>query len=309
MDMFNKVLFRLMIVLSVFAAFSSASAQEGSITEAVGPTEVAVQGDLDGAENDTAEVGDNASSMVFADDDAAGNDVVDDTVAIEETALATVNDSANETTSADQSEGGVEDGLLAAMPEAPEAALRSMTIVHAAEDLYVDLTEEGVYNDDHLVCEYLMGDWYGEVEFPGIVMVQFDISDLEMCEDDVGVLALKAESIEKVGDEMAGVFLTPITSEWSENSSATALGLNMLSIVVMMSNDGELDLSQFGINFGDDEVFAFDVSEHLKAADGGRISFLLMAVGDTDYRVSFKSRETGEGPSLLIAPYPSALSD
>ena len=293
MDMFNKVLFRLMIVLSVFAAFSSASAQEGSITEAVGPTEVAVQGDLDGAENDTAEVGDNASSMVFADDDAAGNDVVDDTVAIEETAPAFIQNG-NHTPHA-------------AMPEAPEAALRSMTIVHAAEDLYVDLTEEGVYNDDHLVCEYLMGDWYGEEEFPGVVMVQFDISDLEMCEDDVGVLALKAESIEKVGDEMAGVFLTPITSEWSENSSATALGLNMLSIVVMMSNDGELDLSQFGINFGDDEVFAFDVSEHLKAADGGRISFLLMAVGDTDYRVSFKSRETGEGPSLLIAPYPSAL--
>ncbi len=179
--MFNKVLFRLMIVLSVFAAFSSASAQEGSITEAVGPTEVAVQGDLDGAENDTAEVGDNASVMVFADDNATGEDVVDDTGAIEETALALVNESANVTTSADQSEGGVvEEELLAAMPEAPEAALRSMTIVHAAEDLYVDLTEEEVYNDDHLVCEYLMGDWYMEEEFPGIVMVQFDISDLEM---------------------------------------------------------------------------------------------------------------------------------
>jgi len=305
--MFNKVLFRLMIVLSVFAAFSSASAQEGSITEAVGPTEVAVQGDLDGAENDTAEVADNASVKVFDDDDAAVEDVVDDTGAIEETALALVNESANVTTSADQSEGGVEEELLAVMPEAPSSALCSMTIVPAAEDLYVDLTEEEVYNDDHLVCEYLMGDWYMEEEFPGMVMVQFDISDLEMHEDDVGVLALKAESIEKVGDEMAGVFLMPITSEWSENSSVTALGLNMLSIVVMMSNGDELDLSQFGMNFGDDEVFAFDVSEHLKAADGGRISFLLMTVGDTDYRVSFKSRETGEGPSLLIAPYPSAL--
>jgi hypothetical protein len=31
-----------------------------------------------------------------------------------------------------------------------------------------------------------------------------------------------------------------------------------------------------------------------------------MAVGDTDYKVVFKSRETGEGPSLLIGPYPAA---
>jgi hypothetical protein len=280
-----------MIVLSVCAALYSASAQEGGIIEA------AVQGDLEGTENDAVAVSDTASLMVFADDNATG----DDAGAIDETALAGFNDSANETTTADQSE----EGLLAVMPKASSSALRSMTVVHAVEDVYVDLTEENVYNDDHLVCEYLMGDLYGDDEFPGIVMVQFDISDLEIREDDVGVLVLKAESIEKVGDDMAGVFLMPITSEWSENSSVTALGLNMLSIIVMMSNGDELDLSQFGMNFGADEVFAFDVSEHLKAADGDRISFLLMAVGDTDYKVSFKSRETGEGPSLLIVPYPS----
>ena len=290
--MFNRGFFRLMIVLSVCSALSSASAQEGGIIEA------AVQGDLDGAENDAVVVSDTASMMVFADDNATG----DDAGAIDETALVGFNDSANETTTADQSEE-----LLAVMPKAPSSALRSMTVVHAVEDLYVDVETEKVYNDDHLVCEYLMGDLYGDDEFPGMVMVQFDISDLEIREDDVGVLVLKAESIEKVGDDMAGVFLMPITSEWSENSSVTALGLNMLSIIVMMSNGDDLDLSQFGMNFGADEVFAFDVSEHLKAADGDRISFLLMAVGDTDYKVSFKSRETGEGPSLLIAPYPSAL--
>jgi hypothetical protein len=73
----------------------------------------------------------------------------------------------------------------------------------------------------------------------------------------------------------------------------------------MMASDDELDLGQFGINFGGDEVFAFDVSDQIKAAEDGRVSFLLMAMGDNDYRVSFKSRETGEGPSLLIVPYPS----
>jgi len=73
-----------------------------------------------------------------------------------------------------------------------------------------------------------------------------------------------------------------------------------------MTDGNDLDFSWLGMNLGGDEVFAFDVSDHLKAAEGGRISFLLMAFGDVDYRVSFKSRETGEGPSLLIAPYPSA---
>jgi len=74
----------------------------------------------------------------------------------------------------------------------------------------------------------------------------------------------------------------------------------------MMAGGDEFDLGQFGVNFGGDEIFAFDVSERLKTAEGGRVSFLLMAMGDTDCRVSFKSRETGEGPSLLIVPYPSS---
>jgi hypothetical protein len=73
-----------------------------------------------------------------------------------------------------------------------------------------------------------------------------------------------------------------------------------------MSSDDDLDLSQLGMNFGVGEVFVFDISEHLKAAEDDKVSFLLMAMGDTDYKVSFKSRETGEGPSLLITPYPSA---
>ena len=304
MEMFNRGLFLLAIVLSLCTALSFASAQEGVITEGSVPTDGAMQADQEGTENDIAVVGDDASVLVYADDNATGKDVDEDAGDIEEKALAGVNDSANESTPV----GLPPDEPLAEIPEEPGAALHPMTVVHAVEDLYVDLTEEKVYNDDHLVCEYLMGDLYQEEEFPGVVMVQFDISDLEMREYDVAVLALKAVSAEKIGSEMAGVFLMPITSEWSESSSVTALGLNMLSIVVMISNGEEPDLSQFGMNFGDGEVFAFDVSEHLKAADVGRVSFLLVAVGDTDYRVSFKSRETGEGPVLLIAPYPSTTS-
>jgi hypothetical protein len=220
---------------------------------------------------------------------------------IDEIASANVVDSANETATAELSP----EVELVVTPEGPMSDACPMIIVPVVEDLYVDLAEAMVYNDDHLVCEYLMGNRYNEDEFPGMVMIQFDISDIEIQEDDVAILVLKAESIEKVGDDVAGLFLMPITSEWSENSSATALALNMLSIMITMSDGDDFDFSQFGMNFGEGEVFVFDVLEHLKAADGGRISFILMAAGDTDYKVSFKSRETDEGPCLLIAPYPS----
>ena len=82
----------------------------------------------------------------------------------------------------------------------------------------------------------------------------------------------------------------------------------LLAAILVMASGNELDLGQFGMNFGGDEVFAFDVSDQIKPAEGEKVSFLLMAMGDNDYRVSFKSRETGEGPCLLIVPYPSSAS-
>jgi len=309
--MFNRALFHLMIVLSVCAAASSASSPEGDLTE-IAPTVLA---DRDGAENDTvpsggaftvndtAKASDLASVVVVDDDNVTEKDVADDAGPVDEDAQV-LDDSANETTPTRLPPA---EAPFATMPRADLYAASLMTVLPAVEDLYVNLTEEGiVYNDDHLVCEYLTGDQYREEEFPGMAMVQFDVSDHDIQEDDVAVLVLKAESIEKASDGMAGVVLVPITSEWSENSSATALALNILSAIFIMSNADDPDFSQIGVNFGDDEVLAFDVSENLKAAEGGRISFLLVAVSDADYKVSFKSRETGEGPSLLVAPYPSA---
>jgi len=204
----------------------------------------------------------------------------------------------------EENKGEVNESSTAAT-EAPSTAASSMIVIPAIEDVYSDMQEEMVYNDDHLVCEYSMEGETEEGDYPKVAMVQFDISDLEMKEDDVGVLVLKAESMKTVGEEAVGVVLMPMTSEWSENSSASDLGLNLLAAILMMAGGDEFDLGQFGVNFGGDEIFAFDVSERLKTAEGGRVSFLLMAMGDTDCRVSFKSRETGEGPSLLIVPYPS----
>lgn len=280
-----RALFRIMIVLSIFAAASSAFAE--------------------GVENGTASVVDIPPSMGVEEATVAAEDNSTETVAteIEEPAMTVVQNGENETAPAEVSPEALAEATAVG---APVAFNTSMTVLPAVADVYVNLTEEMVYNEAQLVSQYLMGDQSGEEDFPGVVMVQFDLSGLSFGDDDVAVLVLKAESVEKVGDEMAGIFIAPVTSEWSESSSVTALALNMLSLIFMISSGEDIDFRQVGMNFGGDRIYAFDVSEHVKGAEGVKISFLLMAVGDTDYKVVFKSRETGEGPSLLIGPYPAA---
>ena len=277
-------LFRILIILSVCSALS-ASGQEGGFTETTVAEGVT-------AEEAQGSVGDSANGTALAEPLPVGEEVAVAEVEVE----------------VDEVEGKA-DEPPAVVPEAPVAeATCPMTVIPADEDLYANLEWGKVYNDDHLVCEYSMAGELEEDDYTTVAMVQFDISDLEMVEDDVGVLVLKAESAETFGEGATGVVLMPITSEWSENSSVSALELNLLAAILMLASGDELDFSQFGMNFGGDEVFAFDVSDQLKAAEGGKVSFLLMAMGDNDYRVSFKSRETGEGPSLLIVPYPSEAS-
>ncbi|MGC9514273.1 hypothetical protein [Methanocrinis sp.] len=294
--MFDRALVRLLIVLSIFAAAPLASAQEGGPAETVGMNE------LNGAEIDVVKADDAAGATVVVDDNASEKDADQKR---DEAFEEGVDDFANETTPT----GPLPDEVpIAMMPEEPLAfsASRSMTVISAVEDVYVNLVEEKVYDEDRLISEYLVGDRREDEEFLGMVMIQFNVSGLEFEEDDIAVLVLKAESMERADDEMAGVVLMPATSEWSESSSAAALALNMLPTVFMISDGDGSDFSTFGIDFGADEIFIFDVSEHLRAAEGGWVSFLLVAVGDANYRVSFKSRETGEGPRLLIVPYPSA---
>jgi hypothetical protein len=276
--MLRRSLFRILIILSVCSALS-ASGQEGEFTETTVAEEVT-------AEEAQGSVGDSANGTALAEAEPVPEG--EEMVVVE-----------------GEEVGGEEEESPTVVNETPSAPTGPMTFIPAAEDLYANVEKGKVYNDDHLVCEYSMGGELGEDDYPKVVMVQFDISDIEMGVDDVGVLVLKAESTETFGEGATGVVLMPVTSEWSENSSASALELNLLAAILMMASGDELDLGQFGINFGGDKVFAFDVSDQLKAAEGGRVSFLLMAMGDNDCRVSFKSRETGEGPSLLIVPYPS----
>lgn len=298
--MFDKGMFCILIVLSLSVAVQSASAQDGD--PGVKPVLEGLDGAVEGNRslNDNSSLNDTASSGGVASSGEGAGEGVGDAGA---EGLITVIDG-NETASEEPSPQELA-GEISSLPPADGC---SVAVFLAAEDVYVDVIEEKVYNDDHLVCEYLKGRGYEVDEFPGVAMVQFNISDLVVEEDDVAVLVLKAEAIDKAGIENAGLILVPITSEWTESSSFTALALNLLSMMSIMEDSSEIDFSQIGMNFGQDQVFVFDVKEHLKAAEGESLSFVVMAVADVDYRVSFRSRETGEGPAILIAPYPTALS-
>jgi hypothetical protein len=304
----------MMVVLAVFAVASSFAAASTASDDGDDLPKTEMLEDMGGEKNDTL------NDSLSLPDIVPSMDGANVTVKAGDDAIETEPSGVGGTDPAMIPEGGVEAGAADASPEAeplapvvggpatgsPTPFTATMTAVPAVADLYVDLTAGKVYNEDRLVAMYLVGAEGVEEDFPGVVMVQFDLSGLEVGASDVAVLVLKAESVEKIGDEMAGIVTAPVTSEWSEGSSPTALTLNMFATFFMITGGDYTDFRQVGMNFGGDEVFAFDVSEHVKGADGEKISFLLLAVGDTDYKVTFRSRETGEGPTLLVGPYPAA---
>ncbi len=291
--------FSILIILSFFAAVSSALAEEADIAV------MALSEDMGGYDNDTASPDDSATmkgattsvggSMEAVASEVNAGDIegMDDPKGPD-----FAKNTSFEEFPKDEQGAGVEGASL--------ADGCSGTVLLASEDLYVDLREEQVINGDLLVCESMKGSGDEMDDYPLVAMIQFNTSGLDVEEDDVAILALKAESMKKGSDDMAATILVPVASDWSENSSFSVLGLSIMSIVDLMPSGEDLAFGQIGIDFGSDQVLAFDVSEHLKAVDGERLSFLLMAVGEVDYRVSFHSRETGEGPAILVLSYPRA---
>ena len=294
--MFDRGIFCILIALSLSLAVQSTSAQDGD------PGVRPVLDDLDGEVEEGGSFNETSSLNETAPSGGAAifGEGAEDTGEVGLIAVDDGNKTASEVLSPETPAGEI--------PGHPAAYGCPGAVYLAAEDVYVDLMEEMVYNDDHLVCEYLKGRGYEAEEFPAMAMIQFNISDLVVEEDDVAVLVLKAEAIDKVGDENSGLILVPITSEWTEGSSFPALALNLLSMISILEDSSEIDLRRIGMSFGQDRIVVFDVKELLKAAEGERLSFAVMAVADVDYRVSFRSRETGEGPAILIVPYPTAVS-
>lgn len=187
--------------------------------------------------------------------------------------------------------------------------LSGVTQIPASQDVYFCMDNETVYSDaDILRCEVNVSEINGSrtSSYSGVPMMQFDISGLNITGNDIGILVLKAASIEKQSGESAMVAMMPMGSSWDENSSYVEFVMNLLPIWNIVKNN---DIAQMGISTDGDGIFAFDVSKRLREAkaDEDRVSFLLMAISNSSYRVDFKSSESGEGPYLMVMPYPAGL--
>ncbi len=187
-------------------------------------------------------------------------------------------------------------------------ASSEMIKIPASQDIFFNLGNEQVFNNtDILRCEvdYTGANTSEDGKYTGVPMIQFDISGLNMTDNDIGILVLKAASVEVQGDDSAMLAMLPVSSEWNEQSEFVEFLMNFLPIWNIVKNN---DISQMGISTDNDSIFAFDVSKKLidAKARGDRISFLLLAISNSSYKVDFMSRETAQGPYLIVMPYPAS---
>ncbi|VVB72307.1 Uncharacterised protein [uncultured archaeon] len=190
-------------------------------------------------------------------------------------------------------------------------ALCEVVLIPASQDVYMNFGtgNERVYNQTTiLVCAINVTDINGTriSKYPGDAIIQFDISRLNITDDSVAVLVLKAASIKKQDDTPAMVSLLPIESLWNEQSDIDTFLINILPAWNIIKKN---DLTQISSSNDGDRIFAFDVSRTLKEAvvKGNSVSFLLQAIGNSSYEVDFFSRESGQGPCLIIMPYPESI--
>lgn len=183
------------------------------------------------------------------------------------------------------------------------------TNIPAAQDVYISLGtgNEMVFNQTEIL---LCGINVTEVNnisvsnYPGVPVIQFDISGLNITDNDVAILVLKAADMRQP-DPSAMVALLTIGSDWNEESDMTTFLVNILPAWSIIKKN---DLTQMSSNTDGDKIFAFDVSKKLMDAQkkGNKISFLLEAISNSSSEINFLSRESGQGPYLMIMPYPTA---
>jgi hypothetical protein len=195
-----------------------------------------------------------------------------------------------------------------ALCNAPE----DVTIITASQDVYISMGENrvSVYNQtEMLLCavDVTDGNETEMISYPGAPVVQFNISSLNITDNDVAVLVLKAASMQKQKDPIM-VALMSIGSDWDESSDYTTFLVNILPAWNIIKKS---DATAMSSNTDGDSIFAFDVSQKLRdaRAEGDKISFLLEAISNSSSEISFLSRETGQGPCLVIMPYPVSTPD
>ena len=189
-----------------------------------------------------------------------------------------------------------------------------ITIIPASQDVYISMGENrvSVFNQtEDLLCavDVKEGNKSDRASYPGAPAIQFNISGLNITDNDVAILVLKTASMQSQGDPVLVALLT-IGSDWDEGSDYTTFLVNILPAWNIIKKN---DATAMSSNTDGDGVFAFDVSQKLKNAikeDNGdkkdrKISFLLEAISNSSARVSFLPRESGQGPCLMIMPYPA----
>jgi hypothetical protein len=182
-----------------------------------------------------------------------------------------------------------------------------MTAIAASQDVYISMGESrvSVYNQtETLLCavDVADGNRTETTSYPGAPVIQFNISGLNITDNDVAVLVLKAASMQTQGDPVM-VALMSIGSDWDESSDYTTFLVNILPAWNIIKKK---DATAMSCNTDGDRIFAFDVSQKLREAreEGDKISFLLEAISNSSAEISFLPRESGQGPCLMIMPYP-----
>ena len=191
-------------------------------------------------------------------------------------------------------------------------AQSDVTTITASQDVYISMGENrvSVYNQtEMLLCavDVTDGNETEMISYPGAPVVQFDISGLNITDNDVAVLVLKAASMQKQKDPIM-VALMSIGSDWDESSDYTTFLVNILPAWNIIKKN---DATAMSSNTDGDSIFAFDVSQKLRdaRAEGDKISFLLEAISNSSSEISFLPRESGQGPCLVIMPYPVLSPD
>ena len=181
------------------------------------------------------------------------------------------------------------------------------TEIPASQDVYVSLGtgNETVYNQsDTLLCATNVPDANNTTlnSYPGVPLIQFNLSGIDIADDDIAILVLKAASVRQM-DRSGIVALVTIGSDWDEQSDITTFLVNILPARNLIVKN---DLSLMSTNSDGDDIYAFDVSQKLMQAKGrgDKVSFLLEAIGNSTTEIDFLSKESGQGPYLMIMPYP-----
>jgi hypothetical protein len=196
-----------------------------------------------------------------------------------------------------------------------EEGKSDMTIIPASQDVYISMGENraSVFNQtEMLLCavDVSEGNKSERDSYPGAPAIQFNISGLNITDNDVAILVLKAASMQNQADP-ALVALITIGSDWDEDSDYTTFLVNILPAWNIIKKK---DATAMSSNTDGDGIFAFDVSQKLKHAikenkEDSKISFLLEAISNSSAQISFLPRESGQGPYLMIMPYPALLAD